>query len=270
MLTYLAELHLAREDFAAAKKTQEQALAIRAKLNGAADWRAVDAQVALAHIQRLAGLNPPARHELAVADDLLKEAEKLRAEGKFRQAIPPAERCTAIRKRLLGDSDVVYADAMAWSGFLYNAVEDYAQAEPVLRQALSLYKVTRGENHPAYANSLNNLGFSYAERGDFAKAEPLYQRAMEIDKRALGDKNLGYATDVGNLAALYKKTGDYDKAEPLYRQALEIRRQVLGENHPDYAASVDDLVQLLENAAVRAGNREDFAAGAVPGRRCWN
>src|SRR5262249_33539103 len=46
----------AKEDFGAARKVRQELLTIRTRLHGGQDWRTPDARLALAHLERLAGL----------------------------------------------------------------------------------------------------------------------------------------------------------------------------------------------------------------------
>jgi tetratricopeptide (TPR) repeat protein len=259
-LGYLAELHLAHEDFTAARKMQEEVRTIQAKLHGPADWRAVGAQAALAHIQRLARLSAPQRHELAEADDLLKQVVKLRSGSKFREAIPLAGHCVAIRKQLLGGSDATYANALAWLGTLYKNNADYAKAETLLRQALAIRRQVLGERHPDYATSLDNLAMLYWSTADYAKAEPLYRQSLAIRRQVLGERHPDYAASLNNLAELYKAMGVYAQAEQLFLQALTIYKQALGEMHSGYATSLDNLAMLYVDM-------RDYAKAEPPVRR---
>ena len=247
VLTHLATQSEQGGDLSAARGRRQELVDLQTKQHGLADWRTTDARLALSHVDRLTRLTPAQRRELAEADNLLKQAAKLRSEKKSREAVALAERCAAIRKPLLGDSDAAYADALAWWGLLEQDLEDYTKAEPVLRQALDLRKSILGENHPDYVISLYNLAVAYAARQDYTKAEPMYRQAMKIQKQVAGESSIDYACSVDLLATLYHAMGDFTRAEPLYRQALEIRRQVLGEKHLDYADTLGRLAGLYHS-----------------------
>src|SRR5262249_27671722 len=60
-LEELADLHEAREDFAAARKVHQEILALSRKRYGDQDWRVTDARLALEHGERLAALDPDQR-----------------------------------------------------------------------------------------------------------------------------------------------------------------------------------------------------------------
>jgi tetratricopeptide (TPR) repeat protein len=245
-LQQLAEMHESREEFAAAHKARAEILAIVAKLHGATDWRVGEAQQSLTHLERVARLTPPQRHELAEAEELLKQVSEISAQRRPRDAIPGAERCAAIRQRLLGDGDSDYAVALNWLGSLYDDAGDYARAEPLYRQAAELFKKTLGEYHPAYASNLGRLAVLYQNQGQYARVEPLYLQVAEIRRKAYGENHADYALSLNNLAMLYEAQGDFARAEPLYRRSLEIRKRALGENHPTYARSLNHLGSLYQ------------------------
>jgi tetratricopeptide (TPR) repeat protein len=246
-LEWLAGMHQQREDFAAASKARQEALAIRIKQHGAEDWRVTDARLALADVNNLARMTHQQRRRLTEAYRLGGEVVRLSRQGRFREAVDQARQVVEICKQVLGEKHPVYATSLNNLAELYRSQSDYARAEPLCRQATEIYKQALGEKHPSFALSLNNLATLYLSQGDYAKAEPLLRQAVEIYKQALGEKHPSYATSLNNLAQLYKSQGDYTRAEPLFRQALSIRKQTLGEKHPDYAASLNNLAGLYHS-----------------------
>jgi CHAT domain-containing protein/tetratricopeptide (TPR) repeat protein len=245
-LQFLAELHEAREDFAAARKARQEVLAIQMKLLGQRHWQVTDARLALEGVERRAQLAPDDRRRLAEATELQGRVVQLYQQGKVQQALPVAQKVLAIRKQVLGERDLDYATTLSDLASLYFAQGVYAKAEPLYCQARDTFKQVLGERHPDYATSLHNLAGLYYKQGDYAKAEPLCRQALEIRKEVLGAHHPDYAISLDNLAGLYKAQGEYAQAEPLCRQALEIRKQVLGPHHPDYADSLISLGNLYQ------------------------
>jgi tetratricopeptide (TPR) repeat protein len=243
-LGWLTGLHEQREDFESARKARKEVVDIATRLYGRENWRATDARLALANLELKAKLTPEQRQRLraAVADN--QRVLALFGQGKYREAVPLAERLAEQRKLLLGEKHPDYATSLNNLALLYKEMGDYVKAEPLYNQARDIFKQALGEGHPDYASSLNNLAALYNLMGDYAKAEPLYLQARDIYKEALGEQHPSYAISLNNLAALYWAMGDFAKAEPLYRQARDIRKEALGERHPDYAASLNNLALL--------------------------
>ena len=69
-LGWLAELHVEHEDFAAAKKARQEALAILRKRYGEGHWKAIDARLALDDVERQSKMDRDQWHRLAEATRL--------------------------------------------------------------------------------------------------------------------------------------------------------------------------------------------------------
>ena len=210
-------------------------------------------------------------------------------------AIDKYEQIATIRKKVAGERDAGYANALYTLGNLYEAKKDYAQAEQYylqankvqknilkknnLEYALSLndlgvqyYKkgdyaqaenyflqaLNLRENHPDYAMSLHNLGSLYQAMGDYAQAEQYYLQALEIQNNTHGENHPNYATSLNNLGSLYHAMGDYAQAEQYYLRTLEIRENLLGKNHPDYATSLNNLGSLYSYMGNYAAAEKNF------------
>jgi CHAT domain-containing protein/tetratricopeptide (TPR) repeat protein len=243
-LETLAKLHQACDDFPAARKDCQEALALRQELHGPKDWRVTDARLALADVERSAALAPRQRRRLAEADDLYDQATRSYQQGKYADGRKAVNASMAITRELLGEEHIHYAQALNLSALLYQAVGEYGGAEPLYRQALVVFRRQLGEGHPRYAVSLNNLAWLYKVTGDYARAEPLYRQAVATIKSALGEESRDYAVALNNLARLYQEMGDYEQAETLLRQAVAIQRRVLGPGHADYAHGLSGLATL--------------------------
>jgi tetratricopeptide (TPR) repeat protein len=177
---------------------------------------------------------------------LAQQIARLYQEGKYREAIPIAERLLSINKRVLGPEHPDTATSLNNLAGLYDEMGYYAKAESLFQQALHIWKKIGGPEHPYTAISLNNLALLYCHMGAYAKAEPFYQQALQIRKKVLGPEHPATATSLNNLALLYWEMGEYAKAELLYQQALQIKKKVLGLEHPDTATSLNNLAGLYD------------------------
>ena len=251
-LNWLADLHLEREDFAAAKTARREVLEILRKQHGETHWKVTDARRALEDVDRLGGMTRDQKQKVAEANRLNGEVVALHRAGKYGEALESARRELAIRKEVLGERHPDYATSLNNLAFLLQSQGDYAAARPLYEKALAIRKEVLGERHPDYAQSLNNLAVLLESQGDYAAARPLFEQALAIRKEVLGERHPDYATSLNNLAALLESQGDYAAARPLYEQALAIHKEVLGERHPDYATSLNNLA-----CCSRAG---DYAA----------
>jgi CHAT domain-containing protein/Tfp pilus assembly protein PilF len=200
--------------------------------------------------------------DLAEADKLYNESDRLLGKGQFGQAIPLAERALKLREKALGAEHPDTATSLNNLAELYKDKGDYARAEPLYRRALAIYEKMLGAEHPNTAILLNNLALLYRITGDYAQAEPLYHRALAILEKTLGAEHPDTATSLNNLAELYRAKGDYAQAEPLYRRALAIREKTRGAEHPETATSLNNLA-LLYRAKGDYAQAEPFFRRAL-------
>jgi tetratricopeptide (TPR) repeat protein len=196
----IGRCHVAREDFAAARKALGEWLSIRSKLYGDHDWRVSDARRELRDIDVRAGLTLKERHQLVEADRVMSQAFDLYRKRDFPQAIQFAERVVNIRRRLLGNDHCDTATSLNNLALLYESRGDYAKAEPLHRQALEIYKKVLGDQHPDTAGSLSNLGALYVSMADYAKAEPLFQCPFAKRLRRSNRRDGTRARDCGTVS----------------------------------------------------------------------
>src|ERR1044071_9710198 len=104
---------------------------------------------------------------------------KLFSEGRYREAIPDAERSLALREQMLGPMHIDVADGLNTLGLLHLNEASYAKAEPLLVRALDMFEKVLGPNDPRLAPTLINLGELHGAQGAYDKAEPFYRRAID-------------------------------------------------------------------------------------------
>ena len=246
-LNFLARLHEAGEDWAAARRSLTEVIVIRQRQPDRKDWRIGDARRALADLDRRAALNPAQRQRLQELDRLNGLQGALQRQGKYAEGIDSCRRAIEIRSDLLGSDHPDNGRSLCDLAWLYRDKGDYARAEPMLREALAIRKKALGADHPNYASSLGSLASLYREMNDYARAEPMLREALAITKKALGVDHPNYASSLNNLALLYQAMGDYARAEPMLREALAIRKKVSGADHLFYAHSLNNLACLYRD-----------------------
>ena len=240
-LVYLSELYRKSGDADAAANAQQEAEATKKRLpaNPRASTTAPTTKQPAAP-----ELTPEQQAHLAEAKAFNSQVVKLLNQGKFREALPIANRALRIRKGVLGERHPDYATSLNNLAGLYDSMGDYARAEPLLVEALKIRKEVLGERHPDCATCLGNLAGLYLDMGDYARAEPLYIEALKIRKEVLGERHPSYATSLNNLATLYEDMGNYARAEPLYVEVRTICKELLGDRHSICATILNNLAGL--------------------------
>jgi tetratricopeptide (TPR) repeat protein/CHAT domain-containing protein len=242
-LSTLAELYQLAGNYTAAEPLFAQALEVYGKTVGE------DHPFFITSRDKLAALHQWLAHAIGSGDKqeilrLRQQADELRQQGRFEEAIPLAEKQRDLISQLEGMETPWFAASLLNLGELHRLAGNYAAAEPLLQQALEICGSVLGENHPYYAGGLDSLGTLYFQTGNYSRAEPLYRQAIKIKQRALGKNHPDVATTSQNLALVLAQMGDTSESEFLMRRSLEMFRRALGEEHPIVVATRDLLVRL--------------------------
>jgi tetratricopeptide (TPR) repeat protein len=149
----LAELHMQREEFAAAAEARRESLAIlRAKL-GERDWQVVEARWYVYYAERLTQMGPDERREWAEEMRLQRQVVSLMGTGKSREALTTVEKALAIERKLFGERHPSYALSLRIQATLLKSQGDTAAARGLLERVLAIQKEFLGEHNPAYGES---------------------------------------------------------------------------------------------------------------------
>ena len=179
-----------------------------------------DARLRQGDIDLRERLSPADRAQLKLADEQDREGRRLSDLGHFREALAPAERALAIRRKIEGDAHRDTARDLNELGSLYCKLKEYGKAEPLVEETLAIQLKLFGNEHPETALTLNNAGKLFDLTGDFAKAEPYYQRSLAIRVKVLGPRHLDTLASYESLGQLEEKltrqrlaNGDYSGAQ---------------------------------------------------------
>jgi hypothetical protein len=207
-LEWLATCSQRLENFDAAKKYREQVIAIKSRLLGKDHWQVTEARWALHHTELLASLPTEKRRQLDTAAARNADADRLRREERYAEALQAIRESGSIHRELLGTQHPIYAMSLSNLASVYDSKGDHARAEPLFVQALEIQKKALGEAHPDYAAILDDLASLYASQGHQVRAESLFGQSLEIRKKALGKTHPDYAESLNNLGHLYYSQGD--------------------------------------------------------------
>jgi len=186
------------------------------------------------------------------ANALNAQVVRLHTQGRYREAIPLAQRDLAIRERILGPAHPALTPSLFNLAELYSKTADDLHAAPLYRRVLDLQVKTLGPEHQTTIFTMNQLGVVYMELGEYAKAEPLLQRVLQHSERIHGPNRPETAGSLNNLAELYRRSGAYAKAEPLFRRALAIAEKTLGPEHLNTIRFLNNLAMVYEQTGEYA------------------
>src|SRR5260370_35132056 len=95
--------------------------------------------------------------------ELNRRIDELYQQGKFKEAIPLAEKLVALTKQARGEDDAETAASINLLARLYESTGDYAKAGPPYKEAPQIRQKVVGQTHPETDRSLNNLARIYRE-----------------------------------------------------------------------------------------------------------
>jgi serine/threonine protein kinase len=172
--------------FAEALKAAQALADVRATVQGADHWQAIDARHAVAALRQVQKQGGAARKEYAAIAALQSQADALVGKGGYRDAQPLLEKILAIRRKVLGEEHPATATSYNNLAANQNPQGRYAQAEEDCRKALAIHRKRLGEDHPHTAASYDNLAANQADQGRYADAEDNWQKAAERFEKARG------------------------------------------------------------------------------------
>jgi serine/threonine-protein kinase len=170
-----------------------------------------------------------------------------RSLGLYKPARRLSEESLAIRRRILGNDDLLVAASLQNLAILRREMGDDAAAEPLLKEALEIQRRRGSTDTPEYAKALNDFAALAEEKGDLDSAESLYRESLTLKRKLFGNDHEDVARGLNNLGRLRHAKKDYKGAERFYEEALAIRRRRLGAVHPEVATTLNNLAVLYED-----------------------
>lgn len=204
----------------------------------------------------------------------------------YNSAIKHTEKSIAIRKELMGDTNMQYAvsihnlavyhfylnqhkkvidlenEALAiftqnknllhiatahkWIGKSYAALKKYHLAIQSIKQALSTCKEMFGENNMDYIYMLNDLGLYLNFIEEYGQSIIVSEKACALTKEVFGEHSQEYITALGNLAYNHGWLGHIDIAIRYFKECANLAEEFYGNNHVEYAKNIANLSYYLK------------------------
>lgn len=184
------------------------------------------------------------------------EVVKLFNEGKYKEALPIAEKVVKLREQEFGSKNLKTGEALRNLGLIQQANGDKKEAEKTLEKAIEIYDanpLNTDAFHNELAQMLEILGFLKFGNGKTDKAIEIYERVVVEREKVFGKDSLETAKPLWSLANLYQGKRDYKNAEANYRRVLEIRAKTLGTRNLE----TQDAKNRYQCASIKNDNREE-------------
>ena len=231
-LDNLGMVQYALREYAAAKQSHEQALAIRRKSL------------------------PPDHPDIAYSLNNLGLVQSALRE--YAAAKQSHEQALAIRRKSLPQDHPDIAQSLNNLGMVQSVLREYAAAKQCYQEALAIYRKSLPPDHPDIDTSLNNLGTVQSALREYAAAKQSHEQALAIRRKSLPPNHPDIAQSLDNLGTVQSALREYAAAKQSHEQALAIRRKSLPPDHPLIASSLRNLALQGLKSGVGVGD-------AVPG-----
>ena len=195
----------------------------------------------------------PAEPEPVVqARAMFERAIKFAGDGKFRDALAPAEEAVVLFEKAFGPDHRELIQPLLLVGNMRRETGDLKGTEKANLRALAIAEKELGEENEETATVLNNLGVIYRLLGVFSKARPYYERALAIRKKILGPDAFHTAESHTNLGILLREVGDYAAAGVELQRGFDISIKMNGLDHVATGVSFGMLAALKNSTGKYA------------------
>src|SRR5437764_2427298 len=115
--------------------------------------------------------------DLTQANELTSQLVKLSKEGRYKEALPLAQKVVEIRQQLLSPDDTSLGSAFANLGELYFANKKDSEAEKALQRALAIYEQHIERTSLEISKVLDRLAHIRFHNNDYDGADALFMRS---------------------------------------------------------------------------------------------
>jgi serine/threonine-protein kinase len=257
---WLGELHVRRNDYAAAERMFRQALDLRRRLGAPAgevaatlealgrglsfESRDKEARGPLQEAVDIRRRDPgqpgalmSALNELAVSTHRL--GDMAAAETLFREAVE-------VGRRVSGPSPEKVDSLLHHARLVQQFDRNPRGAEPLYRDALAMARQLYPDDHQNTATILGEFARAKRDLGQLPDAEALAREAREMFLRLYGARHREVMISSQTLASVLRAQGRPSEAEPHLREALDTARALFDEGHPMTLGASRSLASLLE------------------------
>jgi len=259
-LALLAGIHEGQGDWAAAAKAWKDVLAIRLEQSGKDHWQTAGARLALAFVEKVAGLRKLDQAKVAGALRKEQEAARLLGQGKHAEAERVALEVLETYRSLVGPEMAEVARVWHLVGRTRLGRNDARGAKEATERALAIRRKTLPRSHPDIGWSVNTLGVAHYLLREYSAAKNSFDEALALRRKSLPNDHPEIAESVNNLGGVQYALQEYAVAKRSFEEALAIYRKALPPGHPLIASILTNLGaaqhDLREHAAAMVSLEE--------------
>jgi tetratricopeptide (TPR) repeat protein len=178
--------------------------------------------------------------------------------GRYREALPWAERAVALYGERYGAESTEIARGLNMLGSVQQALGDLEGARASLERALRIFEQVYESDHPSIAATVNELGRVQQAQGDLEGAQASFEWVLAVYEQVFGDQHPYVAATVNNLGLVQQAQGDLEGARASYERALRIDEAAFGPHHPNVAIRVNNLGLVQKAQGDLEGARASF------------
>lgn len=194
---------------------------------------------------------------LQEANKLSVEVVKLFQEGKYKEALPIAQKVVEINEKELGKNDIEVAKALANLGYVYYLLEDNKKSQEAFERSVEIFeskeKLSKAE-YVLVAAMLEKVALIKYDNSNPNSAENYLKKSLTAYEKA-GEENSAKAANVlfslGNLSSADRK---YKDSADFFTKSLDIRINKLGEK----SLETIDIFERCACVLKKAGRENDI------------
>jgi serine/threonine protein kinase/tetratricopeptide (TPR) repeat protein len=176
--------------------------------------------------------------------------QSLRGLGDFEGAFQVHQACWELRKRVLGDTDVLTLQSQSRLALAYRDLSQLPDSIRLYEEALKSLRHHHGTSNRVTMETMGALAMAYQDDLQLAKAFPLHEESLQLRQEQLPPEDPAIFQAMNNMALWMQESNRHQEAYELHRKAYESRLRVLTERHPDTLQSMANLVGAMQDLGM--------------------
>lgn len=184
----------------------------------------------------------------------INKSKQLRAQKKYKEAKPFAEKALGIAKKDFGNKHIYTGHSLLIYGIILGRLKEFERSEQSLNRALELYTNHFGKENENIAIIFGAMANVQYMKGNYTKSEKLSEKALKLAQKVKLEKPIEIITIYSILSYSFMKNGKYKKAEQMFNELIKEEIKFYGENHPEVLTTLNTfgVIYLEQNKLMEA------------------